>query len=117
MNDRECVELLRWALPELGLRWKGFSNVRGQVKKRIARRISALGLDDAAAYRARLEADPAEWRRLEALCRVTITRFYRDRGVFEALEAHVLPELVRAARERGQRSLQAWCAGCCGGGF
>ncbi len=113
MDDRECVELLRWALPELGLRYAGLSNVRGQVRKRIARRIKALGLDGARAYRGRLEADPAEWRELEGLCRITITRFYRDRGVFEALERRVLPELARGARSRG--SLSAWSAGCCGG--
>ena len=61
MTDRECVELLQWALPTLGLRWRGFSNVRGQVCKRLGRRAKELGLD-AAAYRRRLERGPRRAR-------------------------------------------------------
>ncbi|HSP81167.1 MAG TPA: chemotaxis protein CheR, partial [Myxococcaceae bacterium] len=71
MTDAECVELLRWAAPRLGLRWEGFRRVRGQVCKRMARRVKALGLESVAAWRERLEADPAEWAVLDGLCRVT----------------------------------------------
>jgi hypothetical protein len=79
MQDAECVALLRWALPRLGLRWPGFRKVRRQVCKRINRRIKELGLADVAAYREHLERVPEEWPRLDALCRITISRFYRDR--------------------------------------
>ncbi len=57
MTDQECTELLQWAAPRLHLRWRGFRRVRGQVCKRIARRIAALGLGSASAYRERLERD------------------------------------------------------------
>lgn len=112
MTDAECVKLLRWALPRLGLRWEGHRKVRGQVCKRIARRARALGLDGAAAYREYLEEHPGEWQELEPLCRVTISRFYRDRGVFQLLGAEILPELARAAVECGRRRVRAWSAGC-----
>lgn len=115
MNKKECIELLQWALPRMGLRWDGFRNVRGQVCKRIGRRIAALGLEGVAGYRERLESDVREWSELDALCRVTISRFYRDRGVFELLAAEVLPELAARARERGASAFRALSLGSGGG--
>jgi chemotaxis protein methyltransferase CheR len=46
------------------------------------------------------------------LCRITISRFYRDKEVFAALEQVALPSLLREARERGDTSLRIWSAGC-----
>jgi chemotaxis protein methyltransferase CheR len=107
VTDAECVEFLQWALPRLELRWEGFRRVRRQVCRRVSRRIIDLGLADAAAYRAYLESHREEWDALAGLCRVTISRFWRDRAVFEALRDEVLPELGPA--------VAAWSAGCASG--
>ncbi len=115
MTDSECVELLQWAAPRLRLRWEGFRRVRGQVCKRIGRRMKELGLDGVAAYRAHLQAEDAEWAVLDALCRVTISRFYRDRRVFDVLREELLPPLLHEARARGERTLRGWSAGCASG--
>jgi chemotaxis protein methyltransferase CheR len=115
VKDADCVELLQWALPRLGLRWPGFRKVRRQVCRRIAERLRALELGDVAAYRARLEADPAEWLALDSLCRITISRFLRDRAVWDALVSDVLPALARAALARGDLGLRAWSVGCASG--
>lgn len=115
MTDRECVEFLRWALPVLRLRWPGFRRVRRQVAKRIARRMAELRLADGASYRAHLETHPDEWLRLDALCRISISRFRRDRAVWHALGEQVLPELARLARSRGDPVLRCWSAGCASG--
>jgi chemotaxis protein methyltransferase CheR len=109
------VELLRWALPRLGLRWEGFRRVRRQVCRRIARRLAVLGLADAAAYRRHLEAHPEEWSVLETFCRIPISRFHRDRAVFEGLRRAVLPALAERAEARGEGRLRAWSAGCASG--
>ena len=115
MTDTECLELLRWAAPRLGLRYEGFRRVRGQVCKRVGRRMKALGLPGLAAYLERLEADPAERAVLDSLCRVTISRFYRDQGVFDALREPLLPEVLEAARARGETAFRVWSAGCASG--
>lgn len=112
MRDAECVAFLQWALPRLQMRWEGFRRVRRQVCKRIQRRLGELGLADVSAYRHRLQADPGEWAVLDRLCRVTISRFYRDRRVFEFLARQVLPELADHVRNTGRRRLTAWSAGC-----
>ncbi|MEE9609057.1 MAG: CheR family methyltransferase [Myxococcota bacterium] len=111
MRDAECVEFLQWALPQLRLRWAGFRRVRRQVCKRIARRLRALDLRDVRAYREHLERHSEEWETLDALCRISISRFRRDRAVFDALGGRVLPGLIELARGRQDRELRCWGAG------
>lgn len=115
VDDAECVAFLRWALPRMRLAWPGFRNVRGTVCKRVERRCRALGLADPAAYRAHLEAAPSEWEALRVLCSIPISRFYRDRAVFDFLERVALPELATGAIQRGARTLECWSAGCASG--
>src|SRR4051794_22880954 len=98
MRDPEVVRFLQWVLPQLGLRWQGFRNVRGTVYKRLHKRMVELGVHDVHAYRARLESHPEEWSFLDAMCRIPISRFYRDRAVFDALREEIFPERARAAR-------------------
>ena len=76
--------------------------------------MSDLKLADFAAYRARLEADPTEWRILDEYCHITISRFFRDRGVFEALRGRVLPAIAVRAKREG-RDACIWSAGCASG--
>ena len=115
MSDADCVRFLQWALPRLGLQWSGFRRVRGMVCKRVARRLRALGLADLDAYRALLERDSGELRALDALCTIPVSRFWRDRTVFEQLEREVLPALARDACGAGRDALECWSAGCAGG--
>jgi len=115
MNDKDCIAFLQWALPRLQMRWSGFRKVRKQVCKRIDRRRQELDLPHVTAYRAYLASNPAEWSTLDSLCRVSISRFYRDRGVFDHLRQVVLPALAELATSRGQRGLSAWSIGCASG--
>ena len=115
MRNQLCTEFLQWALPHLGLRWPGFRKVRGQVCKRIQKRIRELNLPDPRAYSAYLEQHPEEWQVLEPLCRVTLSRFYRDKGVFDTLNGDVLPHLAETAQQKGKTVIRIWSAGCASG--
>ncbi|NIM00263.1 MAG: chemotaxis protein CheR, partial [Acidobacteria bacterium] len=112
MRDPDCVEFLQWALPRMRMRWPGFRRVRRQVCKRIARRLRELGCRDLDDYRALLNTDAAEWSQLDSLCRITISRFYRDRAVWDHMGDVVLPELTDLARRRGDAELRCWSVGC-----
>ncbi len=114
MDDADCTAFLQWALPQLELRWPGYRKVRRQVCKRLRKRMNELGVADFAAYRSRLAADPAEWQVLDERCHITISRFFRDRGVFEALRARVLPDIAARAK-REERVARIWSAGCASG--
>lgn len=115
MSDPECVAFLQWALPRLHLRWPGFRKVRRQVCKRIARRLAELNLPGLAGYRDWLDTHPDEWQVLDQLCWISISRFYRDRAVFQFLERTVLPHLAGQAQARGEQNLRCWSIGCASG--
>jgi len=115
MRDADCVGFLQWALPHLHLRWPGFRKVRKQICKRVERRLRELGLPDAHAYRSFLEGHPKEWESLDSACRVTISRFYRDRRVFDYLGTELLPGLAELASSRDERSVRCWSVGCASG--
>jgi chemotaxis protein methyltransferase CheR len=74
--------------------------------------VSELNLPDVAAYRAYLECNADEWLVLQRLCRITISRFYRDRSVFDRLAAEVLAPLGALAGSRGRRDILVWSAAC-----
>ena len=109
------ADFLQWALPCLGYRWAAFRKVRGQVCKRVRRRFEALGLPDLAAYQEHMIRNAEEWQVLDGLCRITISRFYRDRGVFDRLRTDVLPVLCRGLAETGETRFRCLSLGCCGG--
>jgi len=77
--------------------------------------MRVLGFSDLDAYRAHLSAHEAEWATLDGLCQIPISRFWRDREVFDFLVAEVLPTLAAAALERGQTKVRVWSAGCASG--
>jgi chemotaxis protein methyltransferase CheR len=115
MTNRTCTEFLQWALPQLGRRWAGYRKVQALVCRRLARRVRALRLADLDAYRSLLESHPAEWDEVDALLGIPISRFYRERGVFDSIGSDVLPALARAAREAVRPTLDCWSAGCASG--
>ncbi len=115
MQDTNCIRFLQQALPRLGYRWPGYRKVRGQVCKRIGRRITALGLSGLAAYESYLAAHVEEWAVLDAMCGITISRFYRDKSVFARLESEVMLKLAAMAAARGEAGLSCWSAGCASG--
>jgi chemotaxis protein methyltransferase CheR len=112
MRDTECIAFLQWALPKLGFRWPGFRKVRGQVCKRVGRRLSELGLGGTKSYQEYLGAHPEEWSVLDGLCRITISRFFRDRGVYETLGSEVLPAILRQCESTAESAIEIWSAGC-----
>ncbi len=77
--------------------------------------MAELGLAELADYRLRLERESAEWAVLDTICRIPLTRFYRDAAVFEHLQSVVLPELGRMAMVRGDTEMRAWSLGCASG--
>lgn len=115
MSDQSCIDFMKWALPQLGLRWQGFRKVHRQVCKRIKKRLTQLGLNDFAAYKRYITNHPPEWQIVDSFCYVSISRFYRDKQVFDTLTTEILPDIVHKLISRGENSLRCWCAGCCSG--
>ncbi|MDH4301997.1 MAG: hypothetical protein OEV51_07965 [Nitrospira sp.] len=115
MKDAEGVRFLQWCLPRLRLRWPGYRKVRRQVYKRISTRLQLLGLHSLGDYRSYLETHPEEWEVLDSFCWIPISRFYRDKSVFQFLEQEVLPSLARQVLAEGEDVLRCWSIGSAGG--
>lgn len=115
MRDSDCVNFLQWCLPKLDLRWRGFRKVRRTVGKRIDRRMRSLEISDVATYRQYLGDHPEEWARLDAMCRIPISRFYRDRHVYQWLAEVSFPLLAEEAIRRREGTLRCWSVGCASG--
>jgi len=111
MAREACTGFLHWALPQLGKRWTGFRPVQQQVCRCLVDRLTTLSLRSFDAYRDYLQEHPDEWDAVDACCRITISRFYRDAPVFDRLRADELPRLM--ARARG--TLRCWSAGAASG--
>ena len=114
-RDLELVSFLQWALPRMGLRWRGFRKVRGQVGKRLRRRLSALKIADLESYADYLRANHSEWEFVRAACHITISRFYRDRAIMDTIFDQVLPDLAARARSSSRQRVTAWCLGIASG--
>jgi len=74
-------------------------------------------LPDAQTCAQALLSGPLTQARIEILAShlsVGETYFFREKKSFEALEEHILPELLRA-RRGAERRLRIWSAGCCTG--
>lgn len=115
IRDSEGVHFLQWCLPGLRLRWPGFRKVRRQVYKRLNRRMHDVGLAGLDEYRAYLEHHRTEWAILDTLCWISLSRFYRDMGVFQYLEREVFPQLARVMLANAETELRCWSAGCAAG--
>ncbi len=113
-NKNQCTEFLKWALPQLGLRWEGYRRVKRQVCKRINARIAFLQLSGFGSYKEYLSKNPGEWTILDGMMHISISRFFRDHKSWELLGDSLLPEL--AARAVGEnRPLRCWSVGCASG--
>jgi len=101
---------LREAAPLFGLQWRPFQ--RRGIKRKVEHRIFQIGLSNYEEYLLKVGTDPAERNHLSKLLTVTISRFFRDRPVFDTLKHSILPSLLK---EEGRGDLKIWSIGCASG--
>lgn len=94
----------------LGLQPRPFQ--RRGIKRKIERRILESGARDFEDYLLRIRKDRQEQENLSRILSVTISRFFRDREVFDIIESSIIPPL---AGKRSGRKIQAWSIGCASG--
>jgi chemotaxis protein methyltransferase CheR len=111
-NDAVLERIRRSVLEARGL---DLSHYKGSfVRRRLAVRQRALGVERLSRYAPRLESDPAEMELLIHALTVNVSEFFRNPEVFRLLERTVLGELLARSRREG-RTLRCWSAGCATG--
>ena len=101
----------RLLLDHLDRPWSGYRKVRKGVKKRVRRHMTQLSCISIQDYIHRIDQDPAAWKQCQYQLAVTISRFFRDRQLWDHLQKRILPGLTMRFSER----LTAWSAGCANG--
>jgi chemotaxis protein methyltransferase CheR len=107
MDDASFRKILLF----FGLSWQGYRKVRKGVKKRIARHMEALGCRTVDDLLVLFRENPQELGKARELLTVTISRFFRDRQLWDILGKHILPQMC--ANREG--SCRVWHAGCASG--
>lgn len=107
MDDRSFHKILDY----FNLSHPGYRKVRKGVKKRLLRHMQELACTTVDEYIATFSRDP----RIEEECRlhltVSISRFFRDKRLWEHLEHRVLPSMLS-----GKKNLfRVWSCGCARG--
>ena len=107
MDDVQFRRLLH----HLGLSWAGYRKVRKGVKKRISRHMQTLNCSNMAGYLHEIDRNREAREECNRLMTVSISRFLRDRKLWDLLFNEVLPELI----EQHPQEIRVWSAGCaCG---
>jgi chemotaxis protein methyltransferase CheR len=107
LNDNEFKKLLGY----LDRPWDGFRKVRKKVKKRIRLHMEELGYATVEGYLVALDLQPEVRAECEHRLMVTISRFFRDRQLWQAFRERLMPALI----ERFEPPIRIWSAGCAGG--
>jgi len=87
------------------------------LERGIRSAAKELGFQETESFLQYVLSSPLPTDQLEILAsNLTVgeTYFYREKKAFEAIEEHILPELLRSPRGE-ERHLRIWSAGCCTG--
>lgn len=91
-----------------------FSNYKpATVQRRIARRMSILGVEAVTEYARMVRDIPGEPPALMKELLIGVTNFFRDPDAFLALERQILPRLFEG--KRSHNHVRAWVAACATG--
>ena len=104
-------DLLAFIKQARGFDFTGYK--RSTLERRIAKRMTDVGVDGYVDYIDHLELHPEEFAHLFNAILINVTGFYRDPAAWDYLAQEIVPQLV------GQRPpdapLRVWCAGVASG--
>jgi len=102
---------LRQLINRFGFSWAGFRRVRKGVKKRLTRHMLEMGCKNIDEYIEIIEKDREVHIQFERLMTVSISRFFRDRKLWEIMRGEILPLML----EKENQIISVWSAGCASG--
>lgn len=101
----------RILLQDLDRPWDGYRKVRKGVKKRIRRHMEQVGCRTVEDYVRLMKTHPEVKAECDRSFFVTISRFFRDRALWQDLKERFLPSLLL----NFEGPLRVWSAGCASG--
>jgi chemotaxis protein methyltransferase CheR len=93
-----------------------FSNInRSILESRLKERLRVVNLKNINEYYNFILKDQDEMKTLLDLVTTNLTRFFRNKGHFNAFEQHVIKEMIDHKKKQGIESIKIWSAGCATG--
>lgn len=87
----------------------------GTLQRRMSRRIVVTGSAGYRTYFEYLLNNPQEYHLLLRDLTIKVSRFFRNRAVFEILQREIFPALVQGRSADKGGTLRIWCTGCASG--
>jgi two-component system CheB/CheR fusion protein len=103
--------LLEYIRESRGFDFGGYK--RATLVRRVAKRMTAVGAKDHAAYLEYLEAQPGEFAALFNTILINVTSYFRDTAAWEYLQQETLPRIIES-KERYE-PIRVWSAGVASG--
>ena len=88
------------------------STNRSILESRLKERLREKGLNSVKDYFSTIYRDQEELKSFLDSITTNLTRFFRNQAQFDALEHHVVPELLNIKRPFGSDTIKIWSAGC-----
>lgn len=82
------------------------------LERRIKLRLAAHGINSYKEYLPILQDDSKEYISLMDTISVDVSRFFRDRDVFDTLKNKILPEIIDKKKNMKHKVITVWSAGC-----
>ncbi len=110
-SGRSLDELLDLIRASRGFDFTGYK--RSSIERRVAKRMSDVGVERYEDYMDYLELHAGEFTALLDTLLINVTGFFRDPQTWEHLAAEILPALL--TRVGPDSPIRVWCAGCASG--
>jgi chemotaxis protein methyltransferase CheR len=85
---------------------------RSILESRLKERLREKGLSSVADYFTTISKDHGELKNFLDSITTNLTRFFRNQAHFDAMEHHVVPELLNIKKALGTSTIKIWSAGC-----
>ncbi|KXB06997.1 hypothetical protein AKJ51_02340 [candidate division MSBL1 archaeon SCGC-AAA382A20] len=112
-EDRHLEDLKKIIFEEGGFDPSPYS--KKFLKRKIRNRMRKHDIDSFRKYANFLEESPSECSILIDAISIPVTEFFRDREVWDDFEDIVLEELISDKKDKGQKLVRVWSAGCASG--
>ena len=109
--DPEFENLLGYMKRSRGFDFTGYK--RASLRRRMDKRLQALGMTSYGSYMDYLEVHPDEFVLLFNTVLINVTAFFRDTIAWDYLAEEIVPRIVAA--KSGDETIRLWSAGCASG--
>jgi chemotaxis methyl-accepting protein methylase len=106
----EFEEFLKEASTLIGLQWRPF--LKKGIKRKLERRIKEIGLKNFKDYFIKIKEELYERENISKILKITVSRFFRDREVFDRIETSLIPILIENYK---RETINIWSIGCASG--